>query len=175
MNCAKWEEWAALAAGGDLAEAPAGMLAEHVAGCAACREFAAGLAFSQAALRDLRADAPDAAEYVRVREGVMRRVSGSRRTVWRPYAVAAGLLLTIAAGYREIGRDRSLTVAVQKPDPAVAFVAPALSVSEPRPLGSGVRRRRKPKFASPPLVVKLATDDPEVTIIWLVDQKGDGE
>ncbi|MDQ6705344.1 MAG: zf-HC2 domain-containing protein [Acidobacteriota bacterium] len=174
MNCAKWEEWAALAAGGDLPEAEARGLAEHVAGCAACREFADGLVLSQAALRDLRADAPDAAEYARLREGVMRRVSASRVPKWWLGAVAAGLLLMTAAGYWEIGRDRSLTVAARNLVNRTPLVPPLpLPISEPRPSGSARRRRHRP--IAPPLVVKLATDDPEVTIIWLIDQKGDGE
>ncbi len=175
MNCAKWEEWAALSAGGDLAEADVWRLAEHVAGCAPCQAFADGLALSQAALRDLRADAPDAAEYVRLREGVMRRVSASRAVRWWPYAVAAGLLMMISAGYWEMGHDRSLPVAVRNrvipaPPPPLTVSVP---VSEPRPSGSG--RHRRHRLVTPPLVVKLATDDPEVTIIWLIDQKGDGE
>ncbi len=174
MNCAKWEGWAALSAGDDLAEAEVRSLTKHVAGCAACREFAAGLALSQAALRELRDEVPDATEYVRLREAVMRRVSASRAAGWRPYAIAAGLLVMISAGYWEVRQDRSLMIAVQKPDRVDAPVAPSLPVSERRPLGSGRRRHHKPN-PEPPLVVKFVTDDPEVTIIWLVDQKGEGE
>ncbi|MGI8988709.1 MAG: anti-sigma factor family protein [Bryobacteraceae bacterium] len=183
MNCAKWREWAALSAGGDLAEAEVRILAEHAAGCAACREFASELAVSQAMLRDLRNGAPDAAEYVRLRQGVMRGLSAPRAVRWWPYAVAAGLMMTISGGYWEIGRDRSLTVAARNPNPVVAaVVAPAVApvvVTEPRPSANSPRRRHKiiqvKVRPAPPLVVKLATDDPEVTIIWLIDQKGDGE
>jgi putative zinc finger protein len=73
-----------------------------------------------------------------------------------------------------VSRDRSPATARRRV-PKVFFTASEGRGSKPRPIRKAVSQiPRKPAPPSgEPLVVKMLTDDPEVVIVWLIDQNGD--
>ena len=100
MSCQKFELLIALYVEGDLATGDAGMVESHLGECVGCRQFSAEMRTSQAALKVLRNEyiAPSAFEQVR------SHVLATRPQAWLPliwprYAVAAGLLVVLLAGW----------------------------------------------------------------------------
>ena len=175
MNCGEWEELVGLCVEGTLDPVQTRALDAHIGACAACREFAAGLAETQIALADLRQVSPDPEEYAQLRHGVMGRIATARRrVVWLPYAVAAGLLLALFAGYRPDHRPTSFHE-IRPPEVRVHKSVDTAGRSARATFRVKRATRRatiKPERAEP-LVIKMATPDPDVLIIWFVDKKGD--
>jgi hypothetical protein len=148
--------------------------------CEHCREFAQELEMNSAALREVRVH-PAAFDAVR------RRVIGEiqakkRRTMWWSWsAVAAAACVAILCALYVLPRLQNPL----GPAPVTARKDPPKIEWTPRPgQQAAVHHRIHHKFgpdlakASPvqktePLVVKMLTNDPNVIIIWLVDQKGD--
>lgn len=165
MNCLDWQE--RIAAGDTVAE--------HLAGCPECREFAAALEI----LREAHHDPLPEAHYETVRARVMERLETGRRR-WAPLwagALAAAAILVVAM--LVIPRSRT-SVPVRPPVPAVqppiakAVEPPFAAVPEVAP--RVVRKhqiRKRPQPATEPLVVKLVTDDPDIVIYWIADPKGE--
>jgi len=58
-------------------------------------------------------------------------------------------------------------------EPQIEAVSAAFEISRIEPLRIEPTRI-EPPAASDQLVIKLVTDDPEVVIVWLVDQKQNG-
>ncbi len=177
MSCDKFEPLIALYIENDLAEAEARAVESHLAGCDACREFAAEMRESQAALKALRTEFLDDAVLLQVRTEILSAASHRHRVVaWPRYAVAAGLVLALLGGWMWQMRPKARL----EPRPIAANVsAPPLPATVPAPQArtrlARVRRHRPrvaPMFKSEPLVVKMITDDPQVVIYWLVDQNG---
>jgi anti-sigma factor RsiW len=179
MSCDKFEPLIALYIEDDLAQAEAQVVESHLAACDPCREFAAEMRESQAALKALRTEFVDDAVLLQVRTEVLSAASHSHRVVaWPRYAVAAGLVLALLAAWMW----QMWSKARLEPRPIVASVsAPPLPATVPAPQArthTGVARVRRhrpqatPVFKSEPLVVKMITDDPQVVIYWLVDQNG---
>lgn len=179
MSCDKFEPLIALYIENDLAQAEAQAVESHLAGCDACREFAAEMRESQAALKALRTEFVDDAVLLQVRTEVLSAASHRQRAVaWPRYAIAAGLVLALLAGWMWQIRPK----AALEPRPIAASVSvPPLPVtvpaSQPRARTRVARTRTHrpqaaPVFKSEPLVVKMITDDPQVVIYWLVDQNG---
>ena len=178
MSCSKFETDIALYAGGDLPDGRIARVASHLEECADCRALADELRAGQALLGELRDEPLDDAMLAAVRQRVMAKVSAKTRQPSRLYwslALAAALILAAV-----LGRPRHQTKRVP-----VARVEPAHVAPAPRPHLVAVRhrvvrpRRRRPDAPAaqprPPLLVQFVTDDPNIVIYWLVDQKPQGD
>jgi anti-sigma factor RsiW len=179
MNCERYQNWAALAASGDLAIRERRSLEEHVQTCEECRlcvaEFAA-LSNDLAALRDPEIDP---AVYAAIRRNVRTRLPDVRPRVipgwltWPAAAVAIALLILLL---RHPTPPLPVVVATRPPavPPSPARVVPAIETVRKH---TSVRKHRvrlaKKEEPAQPLVVKMLTDDPNVVIIWLVDKQGE--
>jgi hypothetical protein len=150
---------------------------EHLAVCADCRELLGDFRASQAAVKELGSEAVDAALLTAVRAGVLARIDDRRRAVW-PWVAAATAALAAALALLAVLTPARRPVTERRP---VAMAqAPPRAQEPPNPPAAGhrpaVRRARRlpsAKRPAPPLVVKMYTDDPDIVIIWLVDQTGD--
>jgi len=178
MSCDKFEPLIALYVENDLTVAETQAVESHLAGCDSCRKFAAEMRESQGALKTLRTEFVDDAVLLQVRTEVLGVASHRERGVaWLRYAIAAGLVLALLAGWLVRRQTGNTLVGVQSVH-AIFPAPPAQPVVRPRQsrvVASRVRRRprqKAPRFKSEPLVVKMITDDPQVVIYWLVDQNG---
>jgi hypothetical protein len=170
MNCLDWEREI-------LDESETAELAKHLKACERCREFAQELEHNAAALREL--SIPPAA-FATVRQRVISEIElRNRRTLWWMWsAVAAAACLAILCVSYVLPR-------LQKPlppAPVLAKIIPPKIEWMPQPVTNRVRHKTSGRLAAqaapvrktePLAVVKMLTDDPNVIIIWLVDQKGD--
>jgi hypothetical protein len=169
MTCREYEPLIALYVEGDIDGRD---VEPHLAGCSACRELLEDLRVSQAALKEL--SAVDPAFLSAVRAGVLAKIDRRRRMAWPWVAAfaAASALIVVA-----LTMPRQPAVIVKAPAssggaaPLVRDRLPArpsvIAQAPPKPK----RKRRRPP--PEPLVVKMLTDDPDIVIIWLVDQPGD--
>jgi hypothetical protein len=174
MNCQAFEPLIALYVEGDLPVGDTPLLEEHVAVCDDCRELLQDLRGSQAVVKELATEAVDGALLTAVRAGVMARIDDRRRLVW-PWVAAATAALALLALFLTPSRRPA-----PEPHPAVIAQAPPkveAAVGGAGPPARSRRPRRRSVTARPPaqqqLVVKMFTDDPDIVIIWLVDQTGD--
>ena len=153
MNCPDWE-----------LDSPE--FAEHVKVCEECRE----LEKNRAALREWTI--PQTA-FAAVRQSVLSEIQArKRRAMWWSLSTAAA---AACAGFVLLW---SLARPIAPPEPMVAKKEPPKIEWTPRaahPASSGrYLAKARPAHKSEPIVaVKMLTDDPNVIIIWLVDQKGD--
>ena len=158
MNCSDWQTRIA------ADESDDGAVAEHVRACEACGQFARELNDNAAALRSIEVDP---AAYAVLRARVMGAIEPKRRWRWL-WAGAAALaaaasvaLLWWTAPLRapSPGRPRAIVYKTSAPAPIVRAVAVHKKKQASRPV--------LPQLAA----IKLLTDDPNVVIIWLVDDK----
>jgi hypothetical protein len=189
MTCREYEPLIALYVEGDLNDRE---LEQHLAECSDCRELLDDFRASQAALKELAA--VDAAFLSAVRSGVLAKIESRRRMPWpwmAAFAVAMALIVMMMLPPRkppaiaELPRpavgiaklpvpvDGGADPLVRRRPPgrpsAIAQVARKARKSRP----GGRLRTRGSAPPSDPLVVKMLTDDPNIVIIWLVDQSGD--
>jgi anti-sigma factor RsiW len=173
MNCQAFEPLIALYIEGDLPGQDTPRVEAHLAACAGCREFLEDLQASQAAVKELVAERVDGALLAAVRAGVLQKIDNRRRVLW-PWVAAAATALALLALFRTpsppVAHDaRPVTIATAPK--ASGLTAPVISVRRPgRRPGPRIRAA---KGHAPPLVVKMLTNDPDIVIIWLVDQTGD--
>jgi len=157
MNCADFEKRIAA----DESDDPA--VAEHVSTCSECREFAHNLAENAAALRSMDVDA---AAYTALRARVMAAVQPKRRLSWLWAAAASAVAVCIALIW--------LTAPLRVPEPprplAVVYSIPAPAAVMRTIIAKKKRQARRP-IPRELTAIKLLTDDPNVVIIWLVDNK----
>ena len=178
MICSEWEREIA-------GEGESAGLAEHLRGCERCREFARELDANRVALRELTVHP---ATFDAVRRRVLDEIQVKRRrAIWWgwPAVTAAACLAILCLVYLLPRTQRPVAPKlVQVPvesAPSVAQAAPMTrAVRHPgvhhRPPGVGrsaSAARRSACATCEPLTVKMLTSDPDVIIIWLVDQKGD--
>jgi hypothetical protein len=161
MTCPEWELEIA-------GESYRPELATHLAACEHCRSFAREIEEDRAALASLALPAT-ALRDVRVR--VMSEIHARRRRSAYLWWAAAACLAALSFGLLlrpPAPENLAVVVAAPKaPDPALA---PASIASRPhRTRRGGALARSAPQ----PIVIKMLTDDPNIVIIWLVDQKGD--
>jgi len=164
-NCSDWEQEIA-------GELESGELAQHLEACERCREFADEIEKNRAALGEL---AIDAAAFTAVRQRVLGEIQAKKQSVfwWKWAAVAAAACIAIVSALYFAPRPKNFAA----PAPLVARIDPpqGWELKPVRHTSSG-RHLGKPRpvqKTEPIVAVKMLTDDPNVIIIWLVDQKGD--
>jgi len=186
MSCSKFETDIALYAGGDL---PAGRIARvesHLAECADCRALAEELRAGQELLGELRDEPLEDALVAQVRHRVLievRRVGFSRRGALAPLlALAAAVVLAVVLAWPRHHRGAGSQGYPLGPAASHAALAEAgrgpAAAHGATPLVRKVRHhlRRKPAAQpGPPLLVQFVTDDPNIVVYWLVDQKPQGD
>ena len=171
MNCLDWE----IEIAGDSESRE---VREHLKQCASCREFAAEIGSNRQELRRLSVD-PVAVDALHQR--VMAGIGDARRRRWPAWIWAAAAAASLAALAVSLTWRRSLDPAPPRPV-EFAIAPPATRAHESavttqthaqhRPARM-VARAGRPASSTEPLVVKMLTDDPNVVIIWIADQKGD--
>jgi hypothetical protein len=165
MNCSDWEREIA-------GEPESAGIEEHLQGCERCAAFARELEANRVALRELVA--PVAAFDV-VRRRVLQEIQAKKqRAVWWGWsAVAAAACVAILCVSYVLPMMRNAA----SPHPIGAKMDPPEIQWTPRPVhhrSSGrLTAKAVPAQKTEPFVVKMLTNDPNVIIIWLVDQKGD--
>jgi Putative zinc-finger len=193
MSCRDWESRIALYVEGDLEEVEQSALEMHLRGCSACWDLAEDLRESQAMFKSIRQDVADEAMLSSLRSRVLTDIASREAGNWferflfggmRRKAALAGIAMMIVGGtlwfsYRPAPRvDVPSQPEVVIPPPAVAAAPPKPVVPPPSPNKLPVRRH-KPQPApqreepAPQVTIKLLTDDPNVIIYWLVDEKGE--
>ena len=202
MSCHEFEGLIALHIEGDLDGTERQRVESHLRGCPGCRSLAEELRESQASFKSMRQDVADQAALSSVRARVLENVAGMEsgslleRWFWggfRQRATLAGVAVVLIGAAalwflpeREIARRSAAdTVAVvqppiPEPEPVIEVVevAEAAPVPGPKPAVRPQRRDRQqpavaPSEAQPQVTIKLLTDDPNVIIYWLGDEKGD--
>jgi len=187
MRCSKFETDIALYAGGDLPSGRIAHVESHLAECPHCRALAEELRAEQALLGELRDEPLDDAVVAQVRQRVMAQVAATTRRPALPYwklALAAGLILAAVllwprhpsgsaprAG-RPLGPASHVAQADAGRGPAATHGATPLARKGRHHL------RRAPVPApqpGPPLLVQFVTDDPNIVVYWLIDQKPQGD
>jgi len=172
MKCDAFEPLIALYVGADLPDRDRPQVEQHLAACPDCRQLLEDLQASQATLRELGSEAADAAMLTAVRAGVLGGIGERRRRAWpwvAAFAAAAALVAALVVTPRK-------PIEQPQPLPVARVIAPERVVEQPIvPRRRHVARRRPtpPPKEEEPLVVKMLTDDPNIVIIWLVDQRGD--
>ena len=198
MSCRDFERLAALYVEGDLEGPERRILESHIRSCAACWDVLEDLKESQAVFKSIRQDLPDRAMLTSVRARVLRDVAGRAPGTWferivygsfRQRATLAGVALMIA-GAGTLWFSPAFNTVIEPPPPIVVALPPA--VLEPQPLPQTVSKpragrapagNRHPEVAAAEapavdeprqqLTVRLLTDDPNIIIYWLIDEKGD--
>lgn len=137
--CEPYEEWIALAVGGDLDERRSIELARHLDGCPRCRRFTADMEETRDALRHSLVPPEEEAVFARIRAGVHRevletgRVLPFRRRAWRRVVPALAVAATLAAAVGLYRLERPLPVVAPavapKVEPEVAAAPPSEAVT----------------------------------------------
>lgn len=168
MNCRRFEKLFALDVDGDLTARKRRAVAEHMAVCERCRDFAARLEASQRAVRDLANETVDEEVLDEIRARVLALVAeqGRPRRSWRFAYAAIPTVLAVAAAVVWMSRPEP-----QGPPPVPRPVAwmPAPPVRKPTARRAVRKRTPAPKPRPEPLLVKLETSDPNVIIYWIVE------
>jgi hypothetical protein len=185
MTCREYEPLIALYVEGDLSDRD---LERHLAECPDCRELLGDFRASQAALKELVA--VDAAFLSAVRSGVLAKIESRRRMTWpwvAAFAAAAALIVAVLMAPQKPARIARLpvpAVGIAKVDSGADPLVRGRPPGRPSVIAQVARRTRRTRPGgrlrtrrsappSEPLVVKMLTDDPNIVIIWLVDQSGD--
>ena len=203
MKCRYSENDIALFVEGDLEPAKAAELEVHLVTCQVCRELEADVRESQTVLKSLRQEMVSSAALSFVRTRVLEQVSTKRlRPVWGRwvYALACAMFVAVVSVSLVLYKpkpDVRPTDEVKQPDVVVASGSPLVEIERTTPSAPvkvasrhSLDRRSHPSFSKEgngvvitepelsetpkELVVKLLTDDPNVVIYWLVDQKNGG-
>ena len=189
MACREYEPLMALNVEDDLSPADKRRVDSHLRECPDCWDLAEDLKDSQAIFKSIRQNTPSQTMFLNVRAGVLAqagsvRLSWFERIFWggfqRKATVAAVAVVVIAVSSLWLSRERTVSQPVTDIPAAPAILTPApepvpvVEVSKPKV------RRQKPaprvEASAKPVkqvAIKLLTDDPNVIIYWLVDEKGD--
>jgi len=189
MTCAGFEERIARYVGADLAAGDAPELEQHLRVCSDCASLARELAEDRAWLASRPPETADV-DFAAMRREIRREIARPRWG-WKWLAVAAAVLIAVGVGItvrRKPQADRSLTVAARKE--AVGVIdqsAPRMAAVSRRPVRtpsskSATRGSRayvgvRPTKLEPesPVEIRIATRDPNVTIILLHEFRGELE
>ena len=168
MNCPEWELPIALWVEGDLAsggdDVDAIALARHLVSCQACSSFAEELRTSQHALHCLAEREVSAVPLSAVRARVFSKIGRPLWINWVALGCAAAGL-AVALLFWPLPPPERLTIAAWKPP------APAAAFQHFNP-PARLQRLPAPLTAESPFI-RLETDDENVVIYWIADEKGD--
>jgi anti-sigma factor RsiW len=196
MSCHEFEGLIALHVEGDLDEAERRRVESHLRSCMACQTLADELRESQEVFKSMRQDVADQATLSSVRARVLvdlaEMESGSlfERLFWggfRQRATLAGIALLLVGGTalwlspaRDIpsGPAAAPVVVVRVAVPEPPLAGEPAPPPPPKPAARPPRRHRSrpvvvPSEPQPQVTIRLLTDDPNVIIYWLGDEKGD--
>jgi hypothetical protein len=128
-----------------------------------------------AAMRELTI--PSAA-FAAVRHRVLSEIQAKRRrTAWLGWSVvaAAACAAILFVSFLSSNLPRPSTIEAKKDPPKIEWtvVQPVAHRVRHKSSGRSLAQARPVRKTEPLAVVKMLTDDPNVIIIWLVDQKGD--
>lgn len=193
MSCRDFEHLIALHVEGDGSESERQRVESHLRTCSDCWDLAEDLKESQAVFKSIRVHVPNSAMLSVVRARVLHEVAGRDLGTWFEWlfllgcrqkaTLASMVLMVVGSGALWFAWESEAPMA---PRPTVVIVPPAV----PDPLPQAVSSRPDPKphvrYHKPaPVVVsqepqpqaqvtiRLLTDDPNVIIYWLGDEKGD--
>jgi len=199
MSCHELEGLIALHVEADLGETERRRVESHLRMCLACQSLADELRESQTIFKSIRQDVADQSALSSVRTRVLVNIADMEsrslfeRMFWggfrqkATFAGIAALLVGGAALWFSLGRDipsgpvEDTVVVVRVPmrETQVEQVdkEPAPS-PPPKPVVRPPRRHRPrpvvvPSEPQPQVTIRLLTDDPNVIIYWLGDEKGD--
>ena len=195
MSCSKFETDIALYAGGDLPSGRIAHVESHLAECPHCRALAEELRAEQALLGELRDEPLEDTMVAAVHRNVLGQLWGgiparipargglSGRLYWK-LALAAGLILAAVLLWPR--HPSGSAPRAGRPLGPASLAAQAEAVRGPAafhgaaPLARKSRHhlRRAPAPApqpGPPLLVQFVTDDPNIVVYWLIDQKPQGD
>jgi anti-sigma factor RsiW len=164
MSCGEWQREIA-------SESESDGLADHLATCPDCQAYAREIEENRAALRSLEVDGP---ALEAVRRGVLAEIRSQRHARRRAWIAAAAACVAMVCAVSVLPSFKNPA----PPRPVEFAKTPRLehwTVAPPvrRTVRSARPHRRTLVANGQPLVVKMLTDDPDVIVIWLVDQKGD--
>jgi hypothetical protein len=117
-----------------------------------------------------------AAAFAAVRQRVLSEIQAKRRrTAWWGWpAVAAACAAILVVTYLSSNPPRPSALVAKKDPPKIEWtVVPVAQRVRHKSSGRSLAQARPVRKTEPLAVVKMLTDDPNVIIIWLVDQKGD--
>lgn len=165
MKCTKVKRLAGLFVEDDLPERATRHVECHIATCEECARFVREWEASQRALKTLRFEEGSEDVFAQIRSEVIAgtdRISvrpPKRMRVVAPVAVMAVICAILWVGIGRMqkeGTDKSASNGVPVPEPA------SLSNGE---------LANVPEDTNPPLVVRWVTDDPDIVIIWIGNEK----
>jgi hypothetical protein len=127
-----------------------------------------------AAMREL---AIPPAAFAAVRQRVLSEIQAKKRRMawWTWSAVAAAACAAmVCVAYLAPGTEGPAALVARKDPPKIEWTAQPVAQRVHQKSSGRLLANRAPVRKTEPLaVVKMLTDDPNVIIIWLVDQKGD--
>jgi anti-sigma factor RsiW len=193
MSCSDYEQLIALYVEEDLSASERGRVAAHIQECSDCWDLAEDLKESQAVFKSMRQDVPDTTALSVLRERVLSEAVDRAPMAWferflfgglrRKVALAGVALVVLGSGLLWTARSprvETVTPPVVTGERAPSVVVP-IPVSDPQPVPAAPRRapKRERRIAPPQVeetrqvAIQFVTDDPNVIIYWLVDEKGD--
>jgi hypothetical protein len=192
-KCSDFEQLIALYVEEDLSGPDRGSVEVHLKECSSCWDLSEDLKESQAVFKSIREDVPDATALSVVRERVLSEVGELHSMTWferflfgglrRKAALASIALFLVGSGALWMSRTPDvvpappvMVIVPPVPDPPLEPPAPARvprvvrrRVPEPPPVLVAGASAEEPKQVA----IKFLTDDPNIIIYWLVDEKGD--
>jgi anti-sigma factor RsiW len=176
MICSKFETDIALYAGGDLPAGGIPRVEAHLRECADCRELVEELRTAQALLGELPLEEAMVAQvHHRVLAEIGRADLSPRGALAPLLALAAALLLAAVLFWPRHHAPKVVAVA----SGAGSKPAAASHAAPTPPFVQKVRhhhhRRAPAAQPGPPLLVQFVTDNPNIVIYWLIDQKPQGD
>ena len=184
MNCRQYERLIALMIEGDLPNADSKHLYEHLASCQACTIFRDELIKSQGALKALQNEKIDLvisdAVHARIIDAIRleKRHPGKSRNLVRlvqplSYALAAILIMTggiwFLRGMASNSQNEASNINIASQTEITAMLEGSHEVTE-----DDTQLVVEPTESIKPansVVIKILTDNPNVVIYWLVDNK----
>ncbi|HEY6990212.1 MAG TPA: zf-HC2 domain-containing protein [Bryobacteraceae bacterium] len=182
MNAHVREEILALYVRGDLPENELRRVARHIGECLDCEQVLADLSLSCELFTKSLKD-PTAVELADLRSAVMGKLragaADSRSWVWMFAAAAAALLCMAALIWRGERREFPPVARLPQPGPPAVTLPPEPPMATPRTqvaraprkrIAPGMRAATLITKAGQPNYLKMNTSDPNVVILWQVQE-----
>ena len=182
MTCRRHKRAIALHAGGDLPARHARRLEAHLATCAPCRALLDDLHSHRTQAESLRATSLPDAMLNPVRRAVRSAVADERAPStgipWNAWPVRVGL--GVAAVALLLAGLLAAPAPTEAPSSSLVATAPHENVVQDTPkvgegtLDTAVLDAPTPRPEAPQTVIRLLTDDPDVVILLVCDNKMEG-